>query len=208
MGPKSNCPESPAEKALATLQLRSIPGLQPAVPLVLSPYPPTTPPTPMPLPSAIPRLVKHLPPGYTDSQLYDLFRPFGALASARVQAGFGIDTGMIEFWREEEAALGEEALHCADVEGQNIAVQVYQPKRASTGASEFSPTAPAFVPSGSIFPYPSQVCLQIMKRESTLIPYVVLPSTRLPLLPSCTSAIRPWPRSTGPARTADGTWLK
>ncbi|KAH7925447.1 hypothetical protein BV22DRAFT_1034015 [Leucogyrophana mollusca] len=145
-----------AEKALATLQSRPIPGLQPPVFLVLSPYPPTTPPTPLPPPSALPRLVKHLPVGYTDFQLYDLFRPFGALASARTQTGFGSDTGVVEFWREDDARIAEEAMHCSEVEGQNIAVQVYQPRRTSGGPSEFSAHAPTFVPTGSIFPYPTQ----------------------------------------------------
>ncbi|KAN0125954.1 hypothetical protein V8E52_001161 [Russula decolorans] len=147
-----------AERALATLHGRPIPGLSPAVSLVLSPYPPTTPHTPLPPPSASPRLVKHLPPSYTDSQLYDLFRPFGALASAHTQAGFGKDTGVVEFWREEDARRAEEALHCADVEGQNIAVQLYQHRRASGVVSEFSPSAPSFVPSGTAFatPYPTQ----------------------------------------------------
>ncbi|TFK32025.1 hypothetical protein BDQ12DRAFT_693154 [Crucibulum laeve] len=143
-----------AEKALATLQSRPIPSLQPLVPLVLSPYPPTNPPTPLPPPSALPRLVKHLPPGFSDSQLYDLFRPYGALASARTQTHFGPDTGMIEFWNEGDARAAEEALHCAEVEGQNIAVQVYQPRRTS---AEFSANAPSFVPSGSVYaPYPTQ----------------------------------------------------
>ncbi|KAI0319318.1 hypothetical protein OF83DRAFT_1082359 [Amylostereum chailletii] len=151
-----------AEKALATLNGRPIPGLQPPVHLVLSPYPPTTPPTPLPPPSASPRLVKHLPPGYTDSQLYDLFRSFGALANARTQTAFGKDTGVVEFWREEDARKAEETMHCADVEGQNIAVQLYQPRRAPSGGQirEFSPSAPVFVPSGNVFvppaPYPSQ----------------------------------------------------
>ncbi|KAI0281824.1 hypothetical protein BGY98DRAFT_1088374 [Russula aff. rugulosa BPL654] len=147
-----------AERALSTLHGRPIPGLTPPVLLVLSPYPPTTPHTPLPPPSASPRLVKHLPPGYTDSQLYDLFRPFGALASAHTQAGFGKDTGVVEFWREEDARRAEEALHCADVEGQNIAVQLYQHRRASGVVSEFSPSAPSFVPSGTAFatPYPTQ----------------------------------------------------
>ncbi|KDQ32064.1 hypothetical protein PLEOSDRAFT_38101 [Pleurotus ostreatus PC15] len=135
-----------AEKALATLQARPIPGLTQHVPLVLSPYPPTNPPTPLPPPSASPRLVKHLPPGYTDSQLYDLFRPYGALASTRAQTQFGPDTGMVEFWREEDAKRAEEELHCAELDGQNIAVQVYQPRRASA-ATEFNTNAPAFVPS-------------------------------------------------------------
>ncbi|KAI0642693.1 hypothetical protein C8Q79DRAFT_228546 [Trametes meyenii] len=146
-----------AEKALATLQGRPIPGLPQPVLLTLSPYPSTTPPTPLPPPSASPRLVKQLPPGYTDSQLYDLFRPFGALASVRTQAPFGKDTGVIEFWREDDAREAEEAMHCADIEGQNIVVQIYQPRRAPGAAvSEFSPNAPSFVPTGSVFPYPAQ----------------------------------------------------
>ena len=148
-----------AERALATLHGRPILDLSPPVILVLSPYPPTTPPTPLPPPSASPRLVKHLPSSYTDSQLYDLFRPFGALASAHTHAGFGKDTGVVEFWREEDARRAEEALHCAEIEGSNIAVQLYQHRRASGVMSEFSPSAPAFVPSGSAYPtpYPTQV---------------------------------------------------
>ncbi|KAF8889597.1 hypothetical protein BD779DRAFT_1439034 [Infundibulicybe gibba] len=145
-----------AEKALATLQSRPLPGLQPPVPLVLSPYPPTHPPTPLPPPSALPRLVKHLPPGYTDPQLYDLFRPYGALASVRTQTLFGPDTGMVEFWNEQDARQAEDDLHCADIDGQNIAVQVYQPRRTSGNVGEFSPNAPSFVPSGSMFSYSSQ----------------------------------------------------
>ncbi|KAF7360217.1 hypothetical protein MVEN_00750500 [Mycena venus] len=148
-----------AEKALATLQSRPLPGLLPPVPLVLSPYPPTNPPTPLPPPSALPRLVKHLPSGYTDSQLYDIFRPFGALASARTPTHFGVDTGMVEFWNEDDARQAEEAMHCADVQGQNIAVQVYQPRRTASGGGhgEFNTSAPSFVPSGSMYyPTPAQ----------------------------------------------------
>lgn len=131
---------------------------------MLSPYPSTTPPTPLPPPSASPRLVKHLPPGFTDSQLYDLFRPFGALASARTQAGFGKETGVVEFWREEDARDAEEALHCMEIDGYNIAVQVYQPRRAGATMSEFSPTAPSFVPTGQMMPayapQPNQVSIE------------------------------------------------
>ncbi|KAL4079523.1 hypothetical protein J3A83DRAFT_4210322 [Scleroderma citrinum] len=145
-----------AEKALATLQSRPIQGLQPPVYLVLSPYPPTTPPTPLPPPSALPRLVKHLPMGFTDSQLYDLFRPFGALASVRTQTGFGSDNGIVEFWREEDGRIAEEAMHCFEVDGQNIAVTVFQNRRASGGPTEFSARAPPFVPSGSVYTYPTQ----------------------------------------------------
>ncbi|KAJ7634650.1 hypothetical protein FB45DRAFT_789904 [Roridomyces roridus] len=144
-----------AEKALATLQSRPIPGVQPAFPLVLSPYPPTTPPTPLPPPSALPRLVKHLPTDFNDSMLYDLFRPFGALALARAPTHFGADTGMVEFWNEDDARQAEAAMHCAEVQGQNIAVQVYQPRRTSMGrGSEFSPNAPTFVP-GAIYYSPN-----------------------------------------------------
>jgi polyadenylate-binding protein len=146
-----------AEKALATLQSRPLPGLHPPVPLVLSPYPPTTPPTPLPPPSALPRLVKHLPPEFTDSQLYDIFRPYGALASARTQTLFGADTGIVEFWNEDDARAAEEEMHCADIEGQNIAVQVYQQRRTSGTAPEFSANAPTFIPAASMYPaYPTQ----------------------------------------------------
>jgi polyadenylate-binding protein len=147
-----------AEKALAILQSRNIPDLQIPVPLVLSPYPPTTPPTPLPPPSAMPRLVKQLPPAFTDSQLYDLFRPYGALASARTPTQFGPDTGMVEFWNEEDAQMAEEALHCAEVEGQNIAVQLYQPRRPTHSVREFNAAAPSFVPSPVNFsPFHPQV---------------------------------------------------
>lgn len=175
-----------AEKALATLQARPIPSLQPPVVLVLSPYPSTTPPTPLPPPSASPRLVKHLPVGYSDSQLYDIFRPFGALASVRTQTTFGPDTGVVEFWREDDAREAEEAMHCADVEGQNIAVQVYQPRRAGPAvASEFNVAAPTFVPSGAIMPaYSAQVCGPALDGNSCTNPWVKYsPPNRSPYQP-------------------------
>ncbi|KAG5339788.1 hypothetical protein C0989_003588 [Termitomyces sp. Mn162] len=137
-----------AEKALATLQSRRIPGIEPPVLLVLSPYPPTSPPTPLPPPSAHARLVKHLPPAYTDAQLYDLFRPFGALASARTHTHFGADTASVEFWNEDDARAAEDAMHCADVDGHNIAVHVYHAR------GPVSPDAPAFVPAQYVRPSP------------------------------------------------------
>ena len=154
-----------AEKALATLQERPIPNIQPPVLITLSPYPSTTPPTPLPPPNASPRLVKHLPSGFTDSQLYDVFRPFGALASVRTQPGFGSDTGVVEFWREEDAREAEEAMHCADVGGANISVQIYNPRKGGAMPSEFSPTAAPFVPTGAIMPYPQQVPPQVRPRD-------------------------------------------
>lgn len=154
---------------------------------MLSPYPSTTPPTPLPPPSASPRLVKHLPPGFTDSQLYDLFRPFGALASARTQAGFGKETGVVEFWREEDARDAEEALHCMEIDGYNIAVQVYQPRRAGATMSEFSPTAPSFVPTGQMMPayaQPNQVSIALFSFEiRCLWPWQYSPPRGSPYIP-------------------------
>ncbi|KAF5389609.1 hypothetical protein D9757_004233 [Collybiopsis confluens] len=151
-----------AEKALATLQSRPIPNPPgvppgvPAVPLVLSPYPPTSPPTPLPPPSALPRLVKHLPMIFSDSSLFDIFRPYGALASVRFPTHFAPDTGIIEFWNEDDARIAEEAMHCSDVEGQNIAIQIYQPRRTASGSmSEFNTNAPTFVPTGSVYGFPN-----------------------------------------------------
>ena len=151
-----------AEKALTILQSRHIPELSTPVPLALSPYPPTNPPTPLPPPSALPRLVKQLPLEFTDSQLYDLFRPFGALASAYTQTQCGPDAGIVEFWNEEDAIQAEQAMHCAEVEGRNIAVQVYQPRR-TTNTVEFNAAAPTFVPSGLVYPsYPAPVRYTIL----------------------------------------------
>jgi len=197
-----------AEKALATLQSRPIQGLQPSVFLVLSPYPPTTPPTPLPPPSALPRLVKHLPIGFTDFQLYDLFRSFGALASTRTQTGFGSDTGVVEFWREEDAQVAEEAMHCADVEGQNIAVTVYQARRTSGTVSEFSAHAPTFVPSGSVFPYP-QVCILILSMLIAFTNQILVLTSPSESIPCCKSThICSWPGTASATCPTIGTWIQ
>ena len=142
-----------AEKALATLQNRPVPGHPNAI-IRLSPYPPDQQ-NILPVAGAAPRIVKQLPSGYTDSQLYDLFRPFGPLASVRTQAQFGPDTGILEYWSEEDAKNAEVEMHCAEVEDRNIAVQVYHPRRVPD--PQFSPAAPPFVPTGVIYPqYPPQ----------------------------------------------------
>ena len=145
----------PAEKAFATLQGRPIPGSYPPAPLQLSPFPFDQPPPPgsIPQPGAATRVVKQLPSGYTDAQLYDLFRPFGALHAVRTGTQFGADSGTVDFWREDEAKRAEEEMHCAEVEDRNIAVQVYNQRRGPGAApggpvgGEISPTAPPFVPS-------------------------------------------------------------
>lgn len=131
-----------AEKALATLQSRPIPFTTPPAYLVLTPYPPNSDAT-LPPPTAAPRLVKQLPPEYTDAMVYDLFRPFGPLASVRMQQG--TENAIVEFWREEDAARAQEQMHCEQVGDRNISIQLYQPRR---GTTEFSPSAPPFIPSG------------------------------------------------------------
>ncbi|QRV91423.1 RNA recognition motif protein [Ceratobasidium sp. AG-Ba] len=101
-----------AEKALATLNGSFIPGTSNL--LNLSPF---TPPSVMPPSLATPRLVKHLPPGTNDSFLYDLFRPYGALSSAKMETTFGAESGIVHFWNEEDAAAAEQAMHCAERAG-------------------------------------------------------------------------------------------
>jgi polyadenylate-binding protein len=87
--------------------------------------------------------------------IYDIFRPYGALANIRMGI-IGPDSALVEFWREEDARAASEALHCADVEGANIAIQLYQPRRApAMPGTELHATAPSFVPGGGGFSYPS-----------------------------------------------------
>ena len=140
---------------MATLQSRQVPGHPPGTYLTLSPVPQTNPPTMLLGPSAAPRLVKQLPPGFTDAQLFDLFRPYGALYSARTQPPTNIyntnddsGTGIVEFYREEDAKRAEEELHCAEVGDRNIAVSVYHAPRRSNTTSEINANAPPFIPSG------------------------------------------------------------
>ena len=171
--------------------------------MALSPYPPTNPPTSLPPPSALPRLVKQLPLEFTDSQLYDLFRPFGALASVYTQTQCGPDAGIVEFWNEEDAIQAEQAMHCAEVEGRNIAVQVYQPRRTASTV-EFNAAAPTFVPSGLVYPsYPAPVRYTILHIRS----YVVLtisrqysPSRSIPYSPLRSPVLTPQPFIHGPGQ--------
>ena len=59
---------------------------------------------------------------------------------------------MIEFWREDDARKAEDAMYCAQIDGHNIAIQSYQPRRTSGSMSDFGLGAPPFVTSG--YPYP------------------------------------------------------
>ena len=159
-----------AEKALACLHSKPFPGLTTPANIVLSPYPPTDPPTPLPPASATPRLVKFLPTYYTDFQLYDLFRPHGALAAVRTRVSFAQETAMIEFWREDDARKAEDAMYCAQIDGHNIAIQSYQPRRTSGSMSDFTLGTPTFVTSG--YPYPvNQVFAFIEASPSRVSPF-------------------------------------
>ncbi|KAF8328188.1 uncharacterized protein EI90DRAFT_3017830 [Cantharellus anzutake] len=119
---------------------------------VLSPFPITDPPTPVPPPLAVPRVIKHLPTNTTDEFLFDLFRPYGPIASVSAQASFGPNSALVEFYDEEDAKRAEEALNYADVGGSNISVQPFQPKRGGAH-TEWNASAAPFIPSGSA-PYP------------------------------------------------------
>ncbi|GJJ14849.1 hypothetical protein Clacol_009117 [Clathrus columnatus] len=142
---------SSAERALATLNSRPIPLVNPPAYLYLSPFPPTNPPYVPPTPQAQPRLVKHLPLNFTDAALFDLFRPYGPLASVHVnQPGFSEPTAVVELYSEDDARAAEAGLHCTEVMDSTIAVQVYhQPRRPPPGSpSEYgvNPNAASFVP--------------------------------------------------------------
>jgi hypothetical protein len=119
---------------------------------------------------------------------------------------------MVEFWREEDARRAEDEMHCADVDGQNIAVQWYQPRRASVNMSEFSPNAPTFVPTGSVFPYPTtptQVCRfslfvfsgLLLKKSEKVLPAAFHVSYR-----ACKFRAWPWPTSS--ASSTEWTGVK
>lgn len=99
------------------------------------------------------RLIKQLPSGVTDSYLFDLFRPYGPIASISTQSTFGPDIGVVEFWEEDDAKAAEMELHCADIGGVNISVQIYQPRRAGPGRTDLNVAATPFVPSGGPLSY-------------------------------------------------------
>ncbi|TKA51048.1 hypothetical protein B0A53_05843 [Rhodotorula sp. CCFEE 5036] len=95
-----------------------------------------------PVPTAQCLIVKHLPQRFTPSELYDLARPFGAVHSIQLlftphpSSGLPTFTGraLVIYYEEEHAAEARIGLHFLEVKGQNIAVQVYDPKRGGGGA--------------------------------------------------------------------------
>jgi len=96
------------------------------------------------MPTARPRIVSNLPPNFTDSRLFDIFRGYGPISSARLQPNLGPDIAIIEFWREDDARRAEETMHCSEIDDCSITVHVYQPPRKA----EFNIAAPSFIPSG------------------------------------------------------------
>jgi polyadenylate-binding protein len=111
-----------AEKALATLNLRPISKTNPSFVLSLSLTQECT-----PLASILsghPRLVKLLPKNYTDEDLYDLLRPFGPLASVRVDKELG---GIVQFWTEADAQAAERAVRQAFARKSKITLHAYDP---------------------------------------------------------------------------------
>ncbi|RDB30440.1 Polyadenylate-binding protein, cytoplasmic and nuclear [Hypsizygus marmoreus] len=109
-----------AEKALALLHLRNIPCILPPVPLVLS----TSKESRF---SGNPRIVKLLPKGYTELQLYELLRPFGCLAYVRIH-DFG---AVVQFWTESDAENAEVAVRTAFSRDLRITLQAYDPCKLS-----------------------------------------------------------------------------
>ena len=148
-------PQYVAEKALATLNGHAIKGILPPIYLNLSPTSPSQP-QPLRCPSVTPCLVRQLPPGFTDVQLYEIFRPYSSIGSAHMQVQNQNESGVIEFWNEDNAKVAEEVMHCAEVDGYNIAVQVCHPPPVNlhtpwrARSEGFNAMAQPFVPSRSI----------------------------------------------------------
>lgn len=132
-----------AEKALATIRAPS---------LSIGPDPATD-----PKPAAKPRLVKQLPFGTEDSDVFDMFRPYGPLESAaRILTNpTGHHTGfrgmaLVIYYSEEQAQHAQTEMHCADIDGKTISVSIDNVARRPSGqGTSFSPSATPFVPSSS-----------------------------------------------------------
>ncbi|PWN38032.1 uncharacterized protein FA14DRAFT_142799 [Meira miltonrushii] len=111
-------------------------------------------------PSAKPRLIKQLPHGTEDSDVFDLFRPFGPLHSATriVTNPAGHHTGfrgmaVVVYYDEEDAQRAQTEMHCAEVDGKSISVTIDNvAKRPSAPqGTNFSASAAPFVPGGGSF---------------------------------------------------------
>ncbi|GAA5968955.1 hypothetical protein JCM11641_000790 [Rhodosporidiobolus odoratus] len=127
-----------AEQAYATVNGQK---LSPSGSLILSLTPPPSS-DPLPSPNSQPRLVKQLPFTLTPPTLYNLTRPFGPLYSLTLllappppHAPPGIrprfrGQAVVKYYSEEDAIKMQEGLHFAEIEGQNVAVSVWDQTRA------------------------------------------------------------------------------
>lgn len=102
------------------------PGLPPPVMILLSPYPPNDPPTCLPLTTSAPRLLELSFP-CSGSELFDFFRPCGALATVRSLLHGSQLTAIIEFWREDDSRKAEDKVHRTEIDG-HIKFQICQPR--------------------------------------------------------------------------------
>lgn len=115
---------------------------------------------------AKPRLVKQLPPETDDLYVYDLFRPFGPLASVKcivtnpITGEFTGFRGMarVDFYNEAHAVAAESALYCQMIGTKSISVALLPSSRnaAPMQQPKFSPKAPTFVPKSVQSPAESQ----------------------------------------------------
>jgi len=127
-----------AEKAYATCNGQRLPGSSTSTLALSLSSPSSAESDPQPL--ATPRIIKQLPPTFTAAKLFDLARPFGPLHSATLLYSPSPHPGepprfkghaLVTFYDEQHASDAERGLHFLEVEGQNIAVQVYEQRRAA-----------------------------------------------------------------------------
>ncbi|GAA6025348.1 hypothetical protein JCM8202_002789 [Rhodotorula sphaerocarpa] len=138
-----------AEKAYATCNRCRV-GAHPGS-LVLSPSPETA---SDPRPSAPILFFKQLPRSFTPSDVFDLARPFGPVYSAALlfapprgdgsAAPFFKGQALVTYYDEQHAEAARNELHSLEVQGQSIAVQVYDPNRggAAKGKGRTSDPGP------------------------------------------------------------------
>ncbi|BGP24206.1 hypothetical protein JCM10295v2_003114 [Rhodotorula toruloides] len=119
--------------------------------LVLSFTPPSSA-SPDPEPHATPRVIKQLPRTFSASELYALCRLFGPIHSATLllspsPAGPRFKgQALVTFYDEAHAREMQNGLHFAEVGGQNVAVQVWDAKRAGASKGPASLGAPMATP--------------------------------------------------------------
>ncbi|GAA5834734.1 hypothetical protein JCM11251_003648 [Rhodosporidiobolus azoricus] len=119
---------------------------------------------PAPSPSSVPRLIKQLPLTLTASTLFALCRPYGPIYSLTLllapptsHAPSGSQPrfkghALVHFYAEEDAQKMQEGMHFSKVGGQNIAVSLWDVKRAEKAQARGSLGGRSV--SGSAYPSP------------------------------------------------------